>query len=343
MPPADARPIVAITIGDPAGIGPEIVAAALARERLSDVCRPVVVGDVAVLRRAAAAMGVAAGWRAIGDPGDAAFDPASPDVIEAGEPGAAAVPWGEVRPEAGRAAAAYVRRAIELAAAGSVDAIATAPINKASLKAGGVPYLDHTAMFAALTGSPGAMTMFVLDGLRIFFATRHVSLAEAVAQITAERVLDALVGADAALRSFGIARPRIAVAALNPHAGEGGMFGDEELRAITPAIAAARERGIDATGPAPADAIFHFVRTRGNADAVLSLYHDQGHIAAKSIDFDRTIAITTGLPFVRASVDHGTAFDIAGTGRASHVSMAECIRVAARYATLRKVAAAGLD
>lgn len=328
------RPVIAITIGDPAGIGPEIVAGALARGRLHEVCRPLVIGDGAILHEAAQIMGVSLRWRSVATPSEARYEPGVADVVEVGEAAVPDLVRGEVRPGAGRAAAACVFRAIDLAIKGEVDAIATAPINKASLAAGGVPYLDHTAMFADLARSPDAMTMFVLGDLRIFFATRHVSLADAVAQVTRARVLESLARADAALRSFGIDRPRIAVAALNPHAGEGRMFGDEEARAIAPAISDARSRGIDATGPHPADAIFHLVRARRSADAVLSLYHDQGHIAAKSIDFDRTIAVTTGLPFVRASVDHGTAFDIAGSGTANPTSMIECVHVAAEYALL---------
>jgi 4-phospho-D-threonate 3-dehydrogenase / 4-phospho-D-erythronate 3-dehydrogenase len=214
-----------------------------------------------------------------------------------------------------------------------VDAVATAPINKEALHEGGVPYLDHTAMFADLTHSSAPMTMFTVGTLRIFFATRHVSLATAVAQISKELVLENLLNADAALRSFGLYDAVIAVAALNPHNGEAGMFGDTEERELRPAVAEARKRGVNATGPFPADSVFHAAK-QGSADAVMSLFHDQGHIAAKSIDFERTIAITTGLPFVRSSVDHGTAFDIAGSGTASWVSMAEAVRVGAEYARL---------
>jgi 4-phospho-D-threonate 3-dehydrogenase / 4-phospho-D-erythronate 3-dehydrogenase len=208
-------------------------------------------------------------------------------------------------------------------------------VNKEALHEGGVPYLDHTAMFADLTHSPNPMTMFTVGALRIFFATRHVSLHTAIDQISKELVLENLINADQALRSYGIDRGHIAVAALNPHNGESGMFGETEQRELRPAVAMARERGVNASGPHAADSVFHMAQ-QGGADAVLSLFHDQGHIAAKSIDFERTVALTTGLPFVRSSVDHGTAFDIAGTGTASWVSMAEAVRVGAQYARLRR-------
>ena len=327
-------PVIALTTGDPAGIGPEIVASALAREALHAVCRPLVIGNMAVLEGASRAMGVANHWRRVGSVEEAQFEAGVPDVLDPGGADLSGLTIGVVQAEAGRASARYIETAIELAMAGRVAAVATAPINKLSLRAGGIPYLDHTAMFMKLTDSPHAMTMFVLDGLRIFFATRHLSLAGAIKQLSAGLICEALEHANEALQSYGIERPRIAVAALNPHAGEGGLFGAEEEREIGPGIAAALKQGIDAFGPMGADSVFHLVRSRGIADAVLSLYHDQGHIAAKSMDFERTVAVTTGLPFVRASVDHGTAFDIAGTGTASHVSMAECVRIAARYAML---------
>jgi len=214
---------------------------------------------------------------------------------------------------------------------GEADAVATAPINKEALHAAGVPYLDHTEALAALANAPNPLTMFVVRNLRIFFLTRHVSLARACSDITRSDVSNGLVQVEAALDRFGISQARIAVAALNPHGGEGGMFGDEEITQIRPGVRDAREQGVDAFGPVPADAVFHLALD-GQYDAVLSLYHDQGHIAAKTLDFERTVSITAGLPFVRSSVDHGTAFDIAGTGLASSVSMEEAIKSASEYA-----------
>lgn len=327
------RPIIAITIGDPAGIGPEVTAGALAHGRLERVCRPLVVGDAAVLQQAAGFMGVSLDLRPAASPAAARFARGSVAILDRAQVEPASLKLGRVQPAAGRAAYAYIRCAIELANAGEVDAVATAPINKEALQKGGVPYLDHTAMFADLTHSRAPMTMFVVGTLRIFFATRHVSLQTAVAQISRDLVLENLRNADDALRSFGLEDAVIAVAALNPHNGENGLFGDAEERELRPAVQAARRHGVNATGPFPADSVFHMAR-QGGADAVLSLFHDQGHIAAKSIDFERTVAITTGLPFVRSSVDHGTAFDIAGSGKASWVSMAEAVRVGAEYARL---------
>ena len=326
----DHRPLIAVTMGDPAGVGPEIVAAAVGQGDMYEVSRPLVIGDRASLERAARSMGVTAAINVVAHPSEGRYDQDTIDLLDlANVP--ADLPMGRVQGAAGRAAFEYIERATQLALAGDVEAIATAPINKEALKEGGVPYLDHTGAFAKLTNSPEATTMFVLDRLRIFFATRHMSLRAAIADLTRPRVLAMLVHAHEQMERFGFPRPHIALAALNPHAGESGLFGDEEIKVLGPAAEDARARGINVTGPHPADAIFS-VAKNGGADCVMSLYHDQGHIAAKSIDFDRTVAITTGLPFVRSSVDHGTAFDIAGTGRARRISMAESIRVGADFA-----------
>lgn len=327
------RPIIAITIGDPAGIGPEVTAGALAHGRLDEVARPLVLGDAGVLRQAARFMGVELELETVRSPGEAGFRPGTVSLLDLANVDLGALKLGEIQGACGQAAYGYIRKSIELALAGEVDAVATAPINKEALRAGGVPYLDHTAMYADLTHSPSPMTMFTVGTLRIFFATRHVSLRTAVDQIAKDLVLENLINADAALKAYGLTSPHLAVAALNPHNGEGGLFGDTEATELRPAVEAARSRGVNASGPYPADSVFHMAK-QGGADAVLSLFHDQGHIAAKSIDFEKTIAITTGLPFVRSSVDHGTAFDIAGTGKASWVSMAEAVRVGAEYARL---------
>jgi 4-hydroxythreonine-4-phosphate dehydrogenase len=279
-------------------------------------------------------MGVSLAWHTIIGPEDAAFGSEAVDLIDL-----ANVPYdletGRIQAAAGKAAFAFIERATALALDGNVDAVITAPINKEALRQGGVPYLDHTGAFAKLTNSAYADTMFVLDRLKIFFATRHMSLRAAIDDLTVERVVGQLRQAHEQLERFGFARPRIAVAALNPHGGEGGMFGSEEIEVLAPAVEQARALSINASGPHPGDSVFHNAAL-GMYDAVLSLFHDQGHIAAKTLDFDRTIAITTGLPFVRSSVDHGTAFDIAGTGNARWVSMAEAIRVGAEYAARLK-------
>lgn len=330
-------PIVALTIGDPAGVGPEVVAGAVVAGGLGEYCRPLIIGDRRTVERAAAALGVSLPLRTIAAPSEARFAEGEIDLIDCANVPADLV-IGQVQGAAGRAAFAYIQRATDLALSGEIDAIATAPINKEALKLGGVPYLDHTGAFAALSKSNDVTTLFVLDRLKIFFATRHMSLRQAIDDLSVERVADALRHAHEQLERFGFAAPHIGVAALNPHGGEHGLFGEEEQTILAPAVAIARERGVNASGPHPADSVFHNAAL-GGYDAVISLFHDQGHIAAKTLDFDRTIAVTTGLPFVRSSVDHGTAFDIAGKGVVRWLSMAEAVRVGAEYATRLKTGA----
>lgn len=325
------RPIVAVTIGDPAGIGPEVVLGALnGSPDIYEACRPLVFGDSVVLDRAAIVLGIEAQLRPLKSPSEGLYEPGMIDILDTQTPGIEDVRLGLVQAIAGSAAFSYMSRAIELTLAGETDAIATAPINKEALQLAQVPFLDHTAMLGRMTNSPHPMTMFTVQNMKIFFATRHESLRAAVLEIKAGLVYEQLVNVDSALAEYGFRGARIAVAALNPHNGEDGIFGSEEIEELTPAIKRAQKDGILATGPFAADSVFQRMRD-GGCDAVLSLYHDQGHIAAKSVDFYRTIALTPGLPFVRSSVDHGTAFDIAGKGIANPISMAEAIRVASEY------------
>jgi len=327
----DSRPVVAITLGDPASVGPEIVVQALATGELRPLCLPVVVGDARVVARALGTTGVALEVARVARPGGATGRDGRVEVVDVPAYGFDGIVWGRIQAAAGRAAFESIRVAIELALAGEVDAVATAPVNKEAFRAAGVTQIGHTEIFGERTGTADPLTLFEVKGLRIFFLTRHLPLAEAVRRVTAERALDALRRSAAALVTLGVAAPRIAVAALNPHGGEHGLFGDEEERELGPAVARAREEGLDVHGPLPADSVFWHA-AQGRFDAVLSLYHDQGHVAAKMYDFERTVSITCGLPFLRTSVDHGTAFDIAGTGRASSVSMVEAVKAAARYA-----------
>ena len=326
-----ARPVVAITLGDPASVGPEVVVKALATGALHEACVPVVVGDPRVVERALATTGAALEVVPVARPADASGAGGLAEVVDVPAWGLDGIAWGRVQASAGRAAFESIRVSIGLALAREVDAVATAPVNKEAFRAAGVSQIGHTEIFGELTGTPDPLTLFEVKALRIFFLSRHLSLAEAVGRITAGRTFDALRRASTALRTLGVAAPRIAVAALNPHGGEHGLFGDEEERELVPAVERARAAGIDARGPLPADSVFWHA-AEGRFDAVLSLFHDQGHIAAKMYDFERTVSITCGLPFLRTSVDHGTAFDIAGTGRASAVSMVEAVRAAARYA-----------
>lgn len=329
------RPLIAVTLGDPAGIGPEIVARSSANPSIREQARLLVIGTRAVLEKAIDLVGVNLVVHTVEMPGEGIYAAGSIDIIEPANVELDRIQPGIARGEAGMAAFQYISKAIELALNNQIDAIATAPINKEALKIGGALYLDHTQMLAKLTNSPDPMTMFVLDNLRIFFLTRHLPLAEACRRVTTDRVLSYLQRIDSELQRFGIARPRVAVAGLNPHAGEGGMFGTEEVQQIAPAVSEARSRGIDAHGPIAADSVFFLCRS-GKFDAVLSLYHDQGHIAAKTVDFERTVSVTLGIPFLRTSVDHGTAFDIAWKGVASAVSMEESIRVAVQMLTTPK-------
>ena len=323
-------PPIAVTVGDPAGIGPEIVARSVADALADATSRPLVVGDAAAMRRAIAACDLDLQVRPVSGIDEAAFTPGTVDVLDLGVSGDD-LPWGEVSAIAGRAALEAIETATRLALDGVVAAVVTAPINKEAIWAAGSSHLGHTELLGALTGSDRSSTMFVVDDLKIFFSTRHMSLREAIEQITAERVGYAIRESVTALEVIGHDQPHLAVAALNPHGGEGGSFGREELDAIGPACEEARAAGLRVSGPVPADSVFH-QGLQGRFDGVLSQFHDQGHIAAKTWDFDTTVSVTTGLPILRTSVDHGTAFDIAGTGRASHSTMRAALDAAARFA-----------
>lgn len=325
------RPCIAIPLGDPAGIGPEIVVKALAGKELFEQCRPLVVGDRQVVKQALDFCGLKLDIHQVADPKDGLYEPGTIDLIDLANVDIENLRLGKVQAMGGRAAYAFIEKSVALAMNRKVDAIATPPINKESLKAAGINYIGHTEILAGLTGTRDPLTLFEVKNLRVFFLTRHVSLRKACDLITKERILDYIGRCTEALRRLGIIRGTLAVAGLNPHCGEHGLFGDEEVRHIEPAIEEARRQGYDVAGPIGADSVFHLALS-GRYSAVLSLYHDQGHIATKTLDFERTIALTVGLPFLRTSVDHGTAFDIAGTGKASAVSMVEAIKVAAKYA-----------
>ncbi|ASO18511.1 4-hydroxythreonine-4-phosphate dehydrogenase [Actinoalloteichus hoggarensis] len=324
-------PVVAVTVGDPAGIGPEITARTLAELDRDAPARGVAVGDPSVLRRALAAYGMHAEVRTVTSWD---VDPVGPGVVlcwDIGVVGDREVPYGEVSPLAGRAALRSIEVATEAALAGRVAGVVTAPINKEAIWAAGSEHLGHTEMLGTLTGSTRNNTMFVVRGKKIFFTTRHLSLRKALDQLTEERVFHGIQEALTALRVFGHDEPRLAVAAVNPHGGENGAFGDEEIVHIGPAVERARAQGAQVFGPVPADSVFHQLLT-GRYDGVLSQYHDQGHIPAKTVDFDGTISVTVGLPILRTSVDHGTAFDIAGKGIADHGTMRSAFLAAAEYA-----------
>jgi 4-hydroxythreonine-4-phosphate dehydrogenase len=314
-------PTIAVTLGDPAGIGPEIVLKALLEPSVQTVAKLHVVGKKELLQKEATCAGLTSQL-------DRALATNSAITIVDSALPATEMPMGRVAAECGAASYSYLETAVRLAQESKVDAIVTGPVHKESWLAAKVPHIGHTEALSTLFQS-SAETLFVVDRLRIFFLTRHVSLQEAIRLISPHRLVELLRHAHVALGWLGIPNPRIAVAALNPHAGDGGLFGDEETTKLLPGVEAATKEGILAFGPLPADSVFHQC-AQGEFDAVIALYHDQGHIAAKMRSFFGTVSVTTGLPVVRTSVDHGTAFDIAGQNRADPTSMVEAIKLAAR-------------
>ena len=319
------KPIIAITMGDPAGIGPEIVVRALADPLVQQVAFCHVVGSRSVLEDACKRC----------DLPTTILESQYSCVEDVGAVQAGNYRYGEISAECGIASFEYIKKAIELVCAGKVQAVATAPVNKESLRAGSIPFIGHTEIFGELTNTPDPLTLFEVRNLRVFFLTRHVSLKKACELVTKERIMDYVVRCTKALEQLGITDGTMAIAGLNPHSGEHGLFGREEVEAVAPAVEALQKEGYNVVGPVSADSVFHLA-LQGRFNSVLSLYHDQGHIATKTYDFERTISITCGMPVLRTSVDHGTAFDIAGSGKASAVSMIEAIAVAAKYAPFWK-------
>jgi 4-hydroxythreonine-4-phosphate dehydrogenase len=326
------KSVIGITIGDPAGIGPEIVMKALLAHDLQKEANLIVFGDRIVLEQTMELIGKKGTIQEIESLEEARFEESVIHLVASqiiSEP----VEFGKVRALYGKAVYAYVTTAIDWALRGEIDGMATAPLQKEALQKGGCPYMDHTAILKAHTQSEVSTTLFWVDNLRIFFLTRHVPLRDVADLITAEKVHDGIVDCIRHLKQLGIKQPKLAVAALNPHGGEEGMMGDEEIQEIRPAIEKARNENLWVEGPVPADSVFHLAN-EGHFDGVLSLYHDQGHIAAKTLDFHRTVSFTMGLPFLRTSVDHGTAFNIAGKNLAKEISMVEAIRMAIQYSKI---------
>ena len=307
------RPMLAITMGDPAGIGPEVTVKALAGGALQDVCSPLVIGDRKVLEAAAKVSRVSLDGIEVLDLNN--VDPAD-------------WAWGKLSAGSGKAALEFVHKAMELTDSGKAAGIVTAPINKEACAMAGSKELGHMELFARVYKSPNQATMLVSGKLRCVHLSTHYSLKEAIARITRERIVQRLVTTHEDFGRWGMAKPRIAVSAINPHGGEGGLMGSEEQEHMAPAVADAKQRGIDARGPYPADTVY--VRAmHGEFDAVIAMFHDQGHIPVKVHGFEKSVSVALGLPILRTSVDHGTAFDIAGKGVADELSMRESIRVAA--------------
>lgn len=323
------RPVIGVTLGDPAGVGPEVVLGALRDEGVYARCVPLVIGNADVLRRSAEVAGIAMGEIvAVESPSFARGEPGLVEVVHVEAPGMLDIRPGEISREAGAAAAAFIRRACELGLRGEIDAISTAPINKESLRLAGVEHIGHTEMLAEYLGGSDPLTLFVTGNMRIFFLSRHLSLRQAVDYVTEARVHTFVKQVHEAMRKLGFENPSIGLAALNPHASDGGQFGDEEEKHLIPAARRARDEGIKCSDPIGADSVFHMA-LEGRFDCVVSLYHDQGHIAAKTRDFYGTVTATLNLPVLRTSVDHGTALDIAWKGLANPVSMRAAILAAA--------------
>ena len=324
------RPFVAITMGDPAGIGPEVTAKALLEKQVYEKCRPFVVGSAAAMDDALRLIGSSMSTHVAHSLEDG--DAGAVDVLDIENLDYGSISHGELSAVAGKAAVEWILKAGELASSGKVQAIATAPINKEAASLAGYKDIGHMEIFQRQSGAKEVATMLMAGTLRVVHLTTHRSLRIACDYVTIDSVLAKIRLTDDSFKKWGFPTPRIGVAALNPHASDGGLLGDEEEKQITPAIREARSLGIDATGPIPADTVFNQA-IDGKYDAVIAMYHDQGHIPIKVHDWARSVSVNLGLPFIRTSMDHGTAFDIAGKGIADHESMLESIKVAVSLAS----------
>ncbi|MFB9276905.1 4-hydroxythreonine-4-phosphate dehydrogenase PdxA [Cohnella cellulosilytica] len=330
------KPIIAITMGDAAGVGPEIIVKALQSERVYRICRPIVIGTAEILRRAMAVTGVDAELRIVGTVPEEEGGPGCISCIDLAL--SEEVPFGKISAAAGDAAYRYLERAVQMALNGEVDAICTAPLNKEAMQLGGHRFPGHTEILAFLTGTEDYSMMLSAPKLKVIHLTTHVGLREAIDLINPERTYRVIRQAHEMLSRAGLEAPRIAVCGINPHAGENGLFGNgEEAEKLVPAIERAREEGLNVSGPYPADTLF-FRAVRGDFDIVVACYHDQGHIPVKVLGLESGVNITVGLKggVVRTSVDHGTAFDIAGLNLADEGSLLEAIRLASELAPVGK-------
>mgnify|MGYP001020464509 FL=1 len=331
----DKRPIVAVTMGDPAGIGPEIIIKALSLAELSRLSRPVVIGDARVMKNAmqySKASPVALKEIKRLDEGD--FRTGINNILDMDNVDSK-LKIGKVSVEAGRAAVKYVERAIDLAMDKKVDAIATGPINKEAINKAGFRFDGHTELLAKRTGAKNSAMMFLSDSIRVMLVTTHLPLSQVAKEIDKKKILNIIKLADKELTELLGKKPRIGVAGLNPHAGESGIFGSEEEKIISPAVEEAKKLGINVKGPVSADAIFYLANLN-MFDIVIAMYHDQGLIPIKLLSFNKSVNVTVGLPIIRTSVDHGTGFDIAGKGWANPSSMIQAIKVAAMMAMKKK-------
>jgi len=325
-----SREFIAITLGDPSGVGPEIILKSLAEDdSIYKVCKPILVGDLGVVTKAIKDFNIDVKVNTIEHSSNGFYTYKTVDLIDLGNIDMDAFEYGKISAQCGKAAWDYIEKCVDLYKNEGIKAIATSPINKEALKAGNIPFIGHTEMFGHLTDIDDPLTMFEVDSLRVFFLSRHLSLRDSIDMVKKDRLIDYITRTIEELKKLGV-KGSLYVSGLNPHNGEHGLFGTEEMDEIEPAVKHCQNLGMDVIGPIPADSVFY----KGFSDkcgAVLSLYHDQGHIATKTYDFHRTISLTLGMPVLRTSVDHGTAFDIAGMNIADPVSMKESILLAAKY------------
>jgi 4-hydroxythreonine-4-phosphate dehydrogenase len=335
----NTRPLLAITMGDPAGVGPEVILKALRHPDVYERSRPLVIGDRRILERAAPWVNwTDVAYETVATPADGGYEHGTITLLDLHNAAPDACPIGQISEAAGRAAVEYVFRACDLALAGDVAAVVTAPLNKAAMNRAGFHYAGHTELLAERTQAERVSMLLVGPKLRVVHVSTHVSLAEAIRRVTPERVGTTIALAYESCRALGIAAPRIAVAGLNPHASEGGLFGNEEAQSVMPAIEAARAKGWNVSDPQPPDTVF-LRAVKGEFDIVVAMYHDQGHVPMKLLAFDSGVNVSVGLPIIRTSVDHGTAFDIAGQGVANEESMIAAIDVAVQMAHARRLQA----
>lgn len=332
-------PIVGITIGDPAGIGTEVTVKCLTDENLYNLCRPLVIGSLDIVQATVGALGLPLQTRGVLTSDEARFQPRTVDVLDVPNLQQGEYQMGVIDARVGRASIEYTERAVDLALAGNIEAICSAPVNKEAMHLAGYDFPGQTELLAQLTGAKRSALALLAGQVRVFFVTNHVGLRQACELITAGKVLATVEIAHRGLEELGIAAPLLGVAGLNPHCGEGGLFGREEIDEISPALEEARRRGIRVEGPIPGDVIFSLARA-GRYEAVIAMYHDQGNIPIKVLMERGAVTLVVGLPVVRTSVAHGTAYDIAGKGLADPSTMKEAIRAAAFFAARRKEAAA---
>ena len=343
---ASPRPMLGITMGDPAGVGPEITAKALSRDEVTASCRPLVIGDRSVMAATLELLRSPLRLHVVGGVDECRFAPGDMECLDLDKVDAAQLKRSAVSAEAGRAAYAYIETGVRLCQSSAIDGIVTAPVNKEALAAAGVRHSGHTEILAELSGTRDFAMLLMGRELRVIHVTTHVALRRVPDLVTRDRVGRVIRLAQQVMNFLGVARPKVAVCGLNPHAGEDGLFGDEEKKEVIPAVETARRDGIDAYGPLPADTLFSRARG-GEFDIVVAMYHDQGHVPVKTLGFNYDEAtgtwtglsgvnVTVGLPFLRVSVDHGTAFDRAWKGIANPESMVEALDVAVRMLAARR-------